>query len=124
MQKRGSLIAPEKRCQHFHKDGKQCKQYRYQKSAFCYMHDEEHTHQIEIKKRLLAKKIKIYNVNDVLFVIDETIEAVKTEALTAYQGNAINGLLKTALVAIEQRDMIKKLDEAKEALNVSYKIVD
>lgn len=130
------VVQSENRCQALiFGTGKRCRQARYQNGPFCYLHSKTKAEvqksasmsaknkniPLERQNRKWDKKnITTENMQEVLNIVGLTIKEVIEEKFSTEQGYCINALLKTALQTLELRDVVKSMEEAKEALKNSY----
>jgi hypothetical protein len=111
-----------KRCKH-RKRGKQCKSWALTGEDYCFFHSPRKAkaraearrkggkHALAEKKQVLQhSNIKIGNTSDVVRLLNETINQVRTGKIEVKIANAVGYLSGICLKALEQGDIEKRLE--------------
>lgn len=115
-----------KRCKH-KKGNQRCRSYALTDDDYCFCHSPKKAKErakarrkggkkaLAEKKRLLEKSdIQIKNTSDVVSLLNETINQVRTGEIEVKIANAVGYLSGICLKALEQGDMEKRLEALEE----------
>ncbi len=113
------------RCSHAHADGRPCGGYAVAGSRFCFTHEPDlASDRDEARRRggqagrvatLPESDVRVRSLSDVLVLVEETINDVRTGRVDVRVANAVGYLANIGIRAIEQGDLADRL-EALEAV--------